>query len=30
MKYMFPQRESDSLLTERAFSWCLFKISTFA
>ena len=28
MKYMFPQRGSDLLLTERAGSWCLFYLST--
>jgi hypothetical protein len=28
VKYMFPQRGSDLLLTERAGSWCLFCFST--
>jgi hypothetical protein len=30
VKYMFPQWGRDLLLTERASSWCLFYLSTFA
>ena len=30
VEYVFPQRGSDQLQTERAGSWCLFYFSTFA